>query len=76
MPFEAHSDKVVSNDPGPRKRFRRSRSALPFLNRMNAEAGDIIFQRCMSEGHGWRYGEKTTTATHRITHRSEARKYY
>lgn len=47
------------------------------MNRLNGRSGeDPIFQRCMSEEHGWRYGEKTTTATHRITQKSDARKYY
>lgn len=68
---------IVTADPGPRVHFRRSRSALPFMDMLNGRSGEkVVFQRCMSERHGWRYGAKTTTATHRITQRSEARKYY
>jgi hypothetical protein len=70
-------ESISTHDPGPRTHFRRSRSALPFMNLLNGRSGKrIVRQRCMSHEDGWRYAEKMTTATRRIDRRSKDRKYY
>jgi hypothetical protein len=74
---ENTAERITTADPGPRKHFRRSRSALPFMNLLNGRSGKrIVRQRCMSHEDGWRYAAKLTTATHRVDRHSEDRKYY
>ena len=69
--------RIDTADPGPRTRRRRSRSALPFMNILNGRSGQrVVRQRCMSHDDGWRFAEKTTTATRRVDRHSEDRKYY
>lgn len=77
MQASERSEETFVADPGPRKRFRRSRSALPFMNMLNGRSGDrIVMRRCMALPDGWRFAGRSTTATRRVDRHAEVRRFY